>query len=269
MLDARETWTTSRGKRMSAGAVRAQRYVPFERRLPMEGSNAVVKLVGSRTECTGTGLFSFTHPKGYRFAAGQFRYLTLATREGEQTKAFTHCDVPGEPVSLLLTRMTGSPFKDALAALRPGDEVEMSGPRGRLTLPEGTMRAGFLVGGVGITPAASIVGDSVARRTGLDCLVLYGNTDQSCIPLHGRFAEYAAAGAPVRVVDVLSKPLPGWTGESGYISAEILRRHVDPSEPRHWFVSGPPLMVAAMLVVLTECGVPDGRVSSELFSGYR
>jgi len=180
-----------------------------------------VKLVESRVECAGTGMFAFTRPEGYRFAPGQFQSLTLVTREGQQTKSFSHCDAPGEPASLVLTRLTGSAFKDALLALRPGDEVKVAGPFGRLTLPEGTARAGFLVGGVGVTPAASIVGDSVLRKTGLDCLVVYGNRDQSCIPLRERFATYEASGGPVRVVDVLSRPLPGWGGEAGYIFARV------------------------------------------------
>jgi ferredoxin-NADP reductase len=259
------------GKRMTVESDRRTHtpMFPIVRRAPMEASVRTVRLVEARIECPGTGLFSFTRPEGYRFAAGQFRSLTLATREGEQTKPFTHCDAPGDPVSLVLTRLSGSAFKDALLALRPGDEVKMAGPYGRLTLPEGTSRAGFLVGGVGVTPAASLVGDSVLRRTGLDCVVFYGNTDQSCIPLRERFAAYEASGAPVRVVDVLSRPLPGWAGETGFIGADVLRRHCDPAETRHWFVSGPPTMVSAMLAVLAESGVPTEWVSSELFSGYR
>jgi ferredoxin-NADP reductase len=235
----------------------------------MAGAASVVRLLESRVECAGTGLFAFSRPDGYRFDAGQYRAITLATREGEQTKPFTHCDAPDDDRSLVLTRLTGSAFKDALLALRPGDEVRMTGPHGRLTLPADTRKAGFLVGGVGVTPAASIVRDSVLRRTGLDCLVLYGNTDQSCMPLRERFAEYEASGAPVRVIDVLSEPLAGWTGETGLITADVVRRHCDPSEPRHWFLSGPPAMVVAMQAVLDECGVPSAWVSSESFLGYR
>jgi ferredoxin-NADP reductase len=242
---------------------------PCGRRLSVEDPGHVVKLVESRTECAGTGLFAFTRPLGYRFEPGQFERVTLTTREGVQTKPFTHCDAPGDEHALVLTRLTGSAFKDALLALRPGDEITVAGPHGRLILPPGTTRAGFLVGGVGVTPAASIVRDSVLRRTGLECLVLCGNTDQSCMPMSSQLAEHEASGAPVRVVDVLSRPLPGWNGETGYITADIVRRHCDLSEPRHWFLSGPPAMVAAMRTVLEECEVPKGQVSAELFSGYK
>ena len=234
----------------------------------MDAPAPIVTLVESRIECPGTGSFAFTRPEGYRFAAGQYQMLTLATREGEQTKAFSHADAPGDGTSLVLTRLTGSAFKDALLALRPGDAVRMSGPFGRLIVPEGTTRAGFLVGGVGVTPAASIVRDSVLRRTGLECLVMLGNRDQSCIPMRGVLAECEKSGAPVEVVDVLSRPLPGWTGETGYITADAVRRHCDPAEERHWFLSGPPPMVSAMRGVLAEFGVPGSAVSFELFSGY-
>jgi ferredoxin-NADP reductase len=235
----------------------------------MDVPASIVTLVESRIECPGTGSFAFTKPEGYRFAAGQYRMLTLATREGEQSKAFSHADAPGDDSALVVTRLTGSAFKDALVALRPGDEVRVSGPFGKLTVPPGTTSAAFLVGGVGVTPAASIVRDSVLRGTGLECLVMLGNADQSCMPMRSVLAQCERSGAPVEVVDVLSKPLPGWTGEIGYITADVVRRHCDPTDDRHWFLSGPPSMVAAMRAVLDELGVPRPAVSFELFSGYR
>jgi ferredoxin-NADP reductase len=235
----------------------------------MDAPTSTVTLVQSRIECPGTGSFAFTKPEGYRFDAGQYQMLTLATREGEQTKAFSHADAPGDGSALVVTRLTGSAFKDALVAMRPSDEVRVSGPFGRLTVPPGTAKAGFLVGGVGVTPAASIVRDSVLRRTGLECLVMLGNADQSCIPMREALAECERSGAPVKVVDVLSRPLPGWTGETGYITADVVRRHCEPAEERHWFLSGPPTMVTAMRAVLDALGVPGPAVSFELFAGYQ
>jgi ferredoxin-NADP reductase len=239
---------------------------PDGRRMPP--AKQTVRLVGSRDECDGMRVFTFTRPEGYRFEPGQYRTITLRTREGVVTKAFTHCDAPGDEHSMLLTRMTGSAFKDALGALEPGAEVETAGPFGRLTVPEGVSRVAFLVGGVGVTPAASIVRDSVLRATGLECLVFYGNRAASCIPLRADFDGYAAS-APVRRVDVLSEPDASWTGERGYIDAALVRRHCDPLDGWHWFVSGPPAMADAMRAVLAALGVPAAAASFELFAGYR
>ena len=138
-----------------------------------------VTFTGSESPCASTGVFRFSRPPGYSYVAGQYVSLTLETREGRQTKSFSHCDAPGDAETEVLTRLTGSAFKDALAALHPGDLVTMSGPFGRLVLPEGVDRAAFLVGGVGITPMRSIVRDSVQRGTGLTALVFDGNLDET------------------------------------------------------------------------------------------
>jgi glycine betaine catabolism B len=235
----------------------------------MAPATTIVELVASHEECDGTWTFLFTRPPAYAFIAGQYFRLTLETREGTQTKSFTHCDAPGDEHARLLTRATGSPFKDALLALEPGDTVSVAGPFGRLTVPAGVRRAAFLVGGVGVTPAASIIRDAVDRGSDLEFLVFYGNTDEGCIPLHEEFAAYSARDPRVRVVDVLWKPGDDWTGERGLITAGIVRRHCDPLDGWHWFASGPPAMTDAMRAVVTELGVPATSVSFEEFEGYR
>ena len=106
-------------------------------------------------------------------------------------------------------------------------------------MPEGVTRVGFLVGGVGITPARSIIRDAVQRGTGLDVLAFYGNLDQSCIPFKAEFDGYEAEAATIRFVHVLQAPLPGWTGEEGLITAGLVRRHCDPLDGRYWISAGP------------------------------
>ena len=245
-----------------------QTYVPEERN-DVGAVEQMVELTGSSSPCSSTGTFRFSRPPGYTFTPGQYLTLTLDTREGPQTKPFSHCDAPGDPESLILTRMTGSAFKDALAALHPGDRVTMSGPFGKLTLPEGVDRAAFLVGGVGITPMRSIVRDSVQRATGLTALVFDGNLDESCIPLREEFDRWQREQPGIGFVHVLERPGEQWAGERGYVSPEIVLRHCDPADGWHWFVSGPPAMVDAMARVLVAVGVDAVRTHVESFAGYR
>jgi ferredoxin-NADP reductase len=234
----------------------------------MPPQHAIVEFVGSRVECGDVWSLSFTRPEGYSFVPGQAMSFTLETREGPQTKFFSHCDAPGDETSRLVTRATGSAFKDALLALQPGDTVPVLGPYGRLTVPGAVKRAAFLVGGVGITPAASIIRDAVQRRTGLECLLLYGNTSTSCIPLRHELAEYMAADPRVHCVHVLSAADASWDGERGMIDAPLVRRHCDPLDGWHWFISGTPGMVTAMRAVLAELAVPSSSLSYEEFAGY-
>jgi len=227
-----------------------------------------VEFTGSERPCASTGIFRFSRPPRYAYKPGQYLSLTLETREGTQTKPFSHCDAPGDPETEVLTRLTGSAFKDALLALRPGDPVTMAGPSGRLTLPEGVDHAAFLVGGVGITPMRSIVRDSVQRSTGLTALVFDGNLDETCIPLREEFDGWEREHPSIRFVHVLERPSDAWTGERGYIGPDTVLRHCDPLDGWHWFVCGPPAMVDPMRRVLDAVGVDAAHSSFESFVGY-
>jgi len=235
----------------------------------MEENGNTMRLVRAERTCVNTGSFVFARPEGYRFEPGQYLSLTLQTREGPQTKQFSHCDAPGDDEIRILTRLTGSAFKEALLALRPGDDAGVRGPFGRLMLPPGQERAAFLVGGVGVGPARSIVRDAEQRGTGLTALVFDGNLDETCMPFRDEFDAIERDDVRVRFVHVLERPSAAWTGERGYITADLVRRYCDPAEGWHWFVTGPPAMVAAMRAVLKDLGVPASRASFEMFAGYR
>lgn len=221
-----------------------------------------------KAACEGVTGFRFDKPPGYKFEAGQYFRLTLQTPEGERTESFSHASAPADPFIELATRMTGSPFKNILGELVRGDAVTIAGPYGDLTLPPGVEKACFLAGGVGITPARSIIRDAEQRRTGLRMRLFYGNHDQSCIPYSGEFAEYARKDRRFTVVPVLEDPLPGWAGERGLITADLVRRHMKELDGWHFFVAGPPAMVRAMEGVVAELKVPKERISAEDFTGY-
>jgi ferredoxin-NADP reductase len=235
----------------------------------MEASTSKVRFVGADMLCSTTATFSFTRPEGSAFVAGQTMAIMLQTSAGRQSHTFSHCDAPGDEEAMLLTRLTGSAYKNALLALRPGDEVEMLGPMGRLTIGPEVKKAAFLVGGVGVSPARSILRDAVARRTGVEFLVFDGNLDETCIPFREEFDRYERARAGIRFVHVLEKPGAEWTGERGFIDAAVVNRHCDPLDGWHWYVVGPPAMVTVMEALLRELKVPDAVATSENFAGYR
>jgi ferredoxin-NADP reductase len=216
----------------------------------------------------GVETFHLSRPGGYTFRPGQFFQLTIETRDGEQSRYFSHADAPDDPVTEFTTRLTGSAFKDALLALEPGAGVRFRGPMGRLGVPDGVTSVGFLTGGVGITPAHSIIRDAMVRRTGLVVALFYANREPSCIPYSAEFRAYAEADPRFRYVEVVEVPDADWTGPVGYLTADIIRARVDLAEPRHWIVSGPPPMVDAMRSVIRALEVAPEHVSYEQFSSY-
>lgn len=224
-----------------------------------------VRLV-SKGECAGTGTFRFERPEGYAFRAGQYMMLSLTGSAGSPSKPFSICAGPSDPHLEICTRMTGSPFKQALGALRPGDEVGVSDPLGRLAMPDGPLVV-FLGGGVGITPLRSMIRDEEGRR-GTRLVLFYGNNTVECIPYREELDATAASDTSFEVVHVIAQAPEGWTGERGFITPEVVRRHVDEREVGHWVCTGPPAMTDAMKRVLTSLSVPGDRVTYELFAGY-
>lgn len=209
--------------------------------------------------------FRFARPDGYGFVAGQHLILGVETAEGPQSKPFTHSSAPDDEYLEITTRLSGSAFKNALLALAPGDRVQVSGPAGHLMLPPDTRCIRFLVGGVGITPARSMLRDAVHRdMTWDDAVLFYGNRDPSCMPFMDEFE--AMRGRGVRIVSVVEHPDETWSGPVGFITAALVRQHVDPTEGI-FLTSGPPVMVTAMERVMDELGIADERRMIERFSG--
>jgi ferredoxin-NADP reductase len=218
-----------------------------------------VELLGK--EMCGGDIFTcrFSRPEGYEFAAGQWFRVTLDTAAGPEAHTFSHCSGPADNALEMTTRHSTSAFKVALAALQLGASVRIDGPGGRLRLPDDD-RLCFLVGGVGITPIRSMLRDATATgRAFADALLLFGNRDESCVPFADEFSAMAPAG--LRTVVCFEQPSEGWTGESGFITAETVRRHLDPDDGRPFVVTGPPIMVEAMERVLDELRIaPERRI---------
>ena len=227
-----------------------------------------VALIDS-TECAPrVRIFRFERPEAYDFAAGQFFALSLETADGPQAHYFSFAAAPGDAWIEVGTRMTGSAFKNALGALSPGDGVTISPPKGRLGASADAADVAFLVGGIGITPARSIMRDADQRGTGLRVALFYGNRDESCIPYRSELLEMSTRRPEVTVVNVLSEPAADWKGERGFIDAQLVRRYIEPDDDWQFIVAGPPPMIEPMKSVLDALGVSGQQRSIEVFSGY-
>ncbi len=212
--------------------------------------------------CEDVALLSLERPPAFRFQAGQWVRMVLQTPVGEQIRTLSIASAPSDRSIDLGTRLSSSPFKQALSGLQPGDVVELMGPGGRMSLTD-KRPVVFLAGGVGITPVRSMLRDLAHRGTSLErSLLFYGNRHEGCIPYRVDIEALVAKG--LELVHVLEEAPSGWSGESGFIDAEMIARHVEARDA--WFVvSGPPVMVQAMTRVLDELGVPEGQRTVESF----
>jgi NAD(P)H-flavin reductase len=72
----------------------------------------------------------------------------------------------------------------------------------------------------------------------------------------------------LEVIHVLERPPEGWEGESGYITADILARHL-PEDYKQWqylfFLCGPTPMIAAVEGALRSLDVGNTKIFSEKY----
>lgn len=207
-------------------------------------------------------IMRFERPAGFEFRAGQYVSLRLVSASGEETKPFTVSSAPYDPYIEITTRLSSSTYKRALDAYLPGSTITMMGPFGALALPEDPRDIVFLAGGVGITPVRSMLRDALKRDVSLRTTLFFGNRDERCIPFRDELDRMSSLG--VRVVHVLEEPTDAWAGERGRISAELVRRYLNP-EHQTFYVTGPPPMVEAMQPVMDSLGVPEDRRVIERF----
>jgi ferredoxin-NADP reductase len=68
------------------------------------------------------------------------------------------------------------------------------------------------------------------------------------------------------VVHVLERPPKDWAGETGYVTAEVLARHLPRGYRRfQFFICGPDPMMDAVETALVQLDVPTERVHTERF----
>ena len=72
-------------------------------------------------------------------------------------------------------------------------------------------------------------------------------------------------GGGLSVCHVLSGD-PDWTGEKGFLDAEMIKRLAPDFAERDAFLCGPPPMVASVSAALTGLGMSVTRIHSEVFS---
>ena len=206
---------------------------------------------------------------GFRFRPGQFGWLTVW---GSPFK------ITGAPVLVLVerggARRRASRCRSASWAtsrarfdkVPVGRRVYLDGPYGAFTIGNPADMHVLIAGGVGITPMMSMIRTLADQGDKRPVILLYGSKDWESITFREEL-EALKARLDLTVVHVLANPPEGWTGERGFITAEVFKRHLPPPYADHeYFICGPGVMMDAIENALGELNVPMSKYHSERYS---
>lgn len=126
-----------------------------------------------------------------------------------------------------------------------GDTIELKGPIAKFKYtPNCKKHIGMLAGGSGITPMLQVIQEIIQNphdKTQVD--LVFANNTEDDILLKDRLDAIAKKHKNIRVHYVLSQVQhpDQWKGYTGFVSEEIIRRHIHaPSEDTLILVCGPP-----------------------------
>lgn len=215
----------------------------------------------------------FRKPDDFQFQPGQTISLTLPSEAPDAPPlrhTFSLVSAPHENELCIATRVRASPYKQALTRLRPGAELKLSGPYGKLTPPADTSRPLVLVaGGIGITPCVSLLRDATHQGSDRPIRLLYSNRSPAQAAFLEELRTLAQRNPHLRLLVTLTGPADGaWDGLRGRIDAAMLRQALQGLDAPQCYVTGAPAMVEEIRARLAEAGVPDDAVLDESFHGY-
>lgn len=205
--------------------------------------------------------------EGFRFAAGQFAWLTLGKspfRLDQHPFSLTGSALAPREYQLSIKAL--GDFTSAIPRVPLGSSAYLDGPYGAFSLgAEQWEGAVLIMGGIGITPAISMLRTCRDRGDRRRLILIYANDSWAEMAFREEL-DALKTELNLTVVHVLDDPPEGWQGETGLLRDEVLERHL-PADGRdyHYFVCGPPAMMTIAEKYLTARGVPIWNRSVERF----
>jgi predicted ferric reductase len=225
----------------------------------------VARVTAERGQTTTVAL---TPPTGedFRFQPGQFAWFAFDRSPFSLTQhpfSFSSSSERGE-VEVAIKAL--GDFTSTVSELAPGTRVYVDGPHGAFSidLDEGP-GFGLIAGGVGIAGLISTVRTMADRGDVRPVVLFYANGEWDGVAFREQLEELEQR-LDLTVVHVLTRPPSDWEGETGYLTADILARHLPAAYRRfQYFICGPDPMMDAAEAALIELGVPAERVHTERF----
>ncbi|HBJ35096.1 MAG TPA: hypothetical protein DDZ51_10150 [Planctomycetaceae bacterium] len=204
---------------------------------------------------------------GMTFRAGQYAWLTLGDSSfklQQNPYSFSSSDQLSPGLVEFTAKELGD-FSERLIDSAVGTQAFLEGPYGLFCLDDDSPGAIFIMGGIGITPAISILRSARDRSDQRPFLVIYGNATWDGIAFRNEL-ESLKGQINLRIVHVLSDPEWDWQGEKGYISQEVLQRHISDQERDYpVFVCGPEPMMDSVEKALLAMGISLHQIRAERF----
>lgn len=207
---------------------------------------------------------------GFTFEPGQFCWINTGKTPFHKDRhpisiSSAAYEEPGKPVEFTI-RNLGDWSGTVVPALRPGDRLWLDGPHGVFSADR-HQGMGYVLfgGGIGIAPMRSICLTFAERGDARPVILFYAARDEASLIFLEEF-EQLKTRMNLTVIAVLAEAGDGWRGERGFVTEELVKKHLPKHHRRYqYFICGPPAMMDVVEKMLPKFGVPLENIQSEHF----
>ncbi|MEC7502013.1 MAG: NADH:ubiquinone reductase (Na(+)-transporting) subunit F [Planctomycetota bacterium] len=212
-----------------------------------------------------------------------WRYVS--TVDAEVVRAYSMANYPGEKGVIMLNVRVASPppradentppgkMSSYIFSLKPGDQVEISGPYGEFFIKDTQAEMVYIGGGAGMAPLRSHIFELFKeRKSNRKVSYWYGGRSKRELFYVDQFEQIARDFPNFSFHIALSEPLPEdqWSGDVGFIHQVLydnyLKDHPAP-EDIEYYICGPPMMNQAVFKLLDDLGVEPDNIAFDDFGG--
>lgn len=168
-------------------------------------------------------------------------------------------------------KMTGSPFKEALRNLRPGEVVQVWGPLGDL-LYDPERPSVFIAGGIGITPFRGMLRYAADREGTQPIVALYSARIPEEFAFRSELDSIQRKHPHLETRYTVTRPEESsvrWNGRTGRIDEGWFREALRGMDRPKVYIAGLPEMAQETLRMLRDrLGFVEDDLEYEYFMGY-
>lgn len=200
------------------------------------------------------------------FRAGQFVWITLGdTPFTLQQHPFSLSSSEHDATIEVSAKALGD-FTETWPGITPGSRAYLEGPYGEFTLDRCAPGAVLVVGGIGVTPALSLLRTMRDTDDPRPVVLLYATERYDDVAFAAEIDELERQVSGLRVIRVPEEPPDDWEGPSGFVDGDLLEAELSETERGfEFYICGPEPMMDAVEGALRQMGVPWRRIYTERF----
>ena len=232
----------------------------------MKFETKVIEIIPRTVDVTS---YRFPRPSELTYKPGQYFSITIKKDSRELTHHFSFSSSPTEKEHFEFTKkLTDHEYSLALKSAKIGDWARIDAPYGQFTFEGEYPKIALFAGGIGITPFISILKNATDKRLDTKITLFYGCSTENDIAFREELESMQNENKNLKMVCVINQPSSQWKGETGIITAEMIKKALSDYKEYVFFTCGPPPMVKAMETIIERLGLSKNQMKQEYFTGY-